>query len=1258
MSLLTRTILNPSLTTYNDYDLKYGNNLRCPCSQTIISYNSLISIHPTIHPICSSDFISDRWLKIVKNVYDHTPQDWRNIAYAQFHLLARLCQLANNTINDAIEEFLIGSLVVSNVISLKEFNKQINQTLNGFFDSTLNSFVSLIELVHLLTQIDQFYMGSVVSLWTTNQDPNIFSNISNSSSLGMVNRPIFRLPGTRYVNLSSVNCNCSMNFQCQSPVAIYQMDYVWNTRIRADIDYIVPGSIAGCSNFDSLLFSSLLCFYSNAECNPIVMKYIKDSYYYNVENPEWFNPQPLIYDSTKNHYPPNSSIASIVKKLMIESWNSSYSYERFYSICSPVYCVYSELSRTNSIVSVFIVILSMLGGLTVTLRLISPWIVKFIYKLFKKTNQRRNQQRIPMNFNEIKTMAKRSYSFIIEFNMFPRHDVDRERAKKLGQWSTRLYLSLFILGVGILTLYTVIQPTISTKVFERPSFDLYNELYRKRKDTLKCSCSTIASKYQSFVRIQANFHEICHENLLNTIPNNDERDYRRFLFSHLKYIEQLCDHSVKTVTDSIDQFLSSLFVTSNVLSENEFNIRLNSQIEQRKQITPNKFMNLLSLIRNVNHGNSFVSVYGTNYQYYSNWFWNSAQEVYFANEPIIYDNKCSCGLKPNCTRQASFSINDSLRVPIKGFRMGCTPSESLRESTLECFYDESCLNSIKQYTNLTLNLLSIEQTQYSINTTISQLIENLFVEQWLISINYSSYYNECSPLLCSYSYNQDFALLYVIAVVLGLQGGLAIVLKWISPKLIHVSVKIYEKQNRNVIQPIGSIPKNSSGIQVIQNNPPPNRSFIKLTIILFIFLILTTGLIVFSIYIIRQPTNNNLSTTTTTAVIITTTSVLPIALTTSTIAINSTTYSPMCQLQFNLASKYVSGYTTGLKSPVLADFNNDNLLDVAFFNYGTSSLHVLIGDGRGNYTVEWKTYVGTFTTWAFIIAASDFDHDDNIDIVFTSENRDYVYFLFGNGNGTFQNVTTYFMGTLVRTRGIGIYDFNNDSHFDIALASQSENTIYIILGYGNGSFTDKMPYYAGPNTNPSSLTLADVNNDGFQDIIYNNIMTRSVGVLLGKGDGTFQTQIASFVGGYYNPSFIAVGDFNGDNKVDVAVSYSSGNRVGVVLGYGNGSMSEVNKFPTGNQTYYARIATGDFNNDGYSDVIIGARFPYSIYILVSYGNGDFNIQNVFSADFNGLYSWMNVIDLNGDECQDIVASDDTRGTIFFLLNVCSCQNNL
>lgn len=317
----------------------------------------------------------------------------------------------------------------------------------------------------------------------------------------------------------------------------------------------------------------------------------------------------------------------------------------------------------------------------------------------------------------------------------------------------------------------------------------------------------------------------------------------------------------------------------------------------------------------------------------------------------------------------------------------------------------------------------------------------------------------------------------------------------------------------------------------------------------------------------------------------------------------------------------------------------------------------MIGDGEGNYTAELKTLVGSFTTWAFVIAAADFNHDENHDIIFTSEDRNYVYLLFGNGNGTFRSLTTIFMGNATRTRGIGIFDFNNDTNLDVALASQSENTIFVLLGYGNGSFSAKTSYYAGPNTNPSSLALADINGDGYQDIIYNNIMTRTVGVLLGKGDGTFQSQLTSFVGGYYNPSFIAIGHFNDDHRADITVSYSGGYRIGVVLGYGNGTMSAVAKLPLGNRTYYARIATGDFNNDGYSDIVAGSISPYDIYILVSYGDGNFDIQKIFSAGFNGLYSWMNVADFNNDGCQDILASDDTEGAIFILLNTCACQKN-
>ena len=345
-----------------------------------------------------------------------------------------------------------------------------------------------------------------------------------------------------------------------------------------------------------------------------------------------------------------------------------------------------------------------------------------------------------------------------------------------------------------------------------------------------------------------------------------------------------------------------------------------------------------------------------------------------------------------------------------------------------------------------------------------------------------------------------------------------------------------------------------------------------------------------------------------------------------------------------------------MKSPVVADFNNDKLVDILFFNYGTNSLHVLLGDGRGNYTKEIRTYVGSFTTWAFYIATGDLDHDANLDLVLTSENRDYVYFLFGYGNGSFSNVTTYYMGNYTRTRGIGIVDLNNDSHLDVALASQSENYVFILLGHGNRSFASKISYYAGPNRSPSSLSIGDMNNDGYQDIVYNNIMKRTVGILLGNGDGTFRPQIESFVGGYYNPAFVAIGDFNGDRIGDVVISYSEGNQIGFVMGYGNGSMRPVKKYPLGNNAYYGRITTGDFNNDGFADVVAGSIADYHIFIYVSNRREQFHIQQIYSTKLTGRYSWMNVAHFNDDQCQDIIASDETSGTLFILLNTCLCQH--
>ena len=292
-------------------------------------------------------------------------------------------------------------------------------------------------------------------------------------------------------------------------------------------------------------------------------------------------------------------------------------------------------------------------------------------------------------------------------------------------------------------------------------------------------------------------------------------DYRRFLPAHLQFLKGLCELSHEAIKISKQQFLSSLFVTSELLSKTNFYARINSTIKQSTSNVSTLFTGLLFLIRSINHGNRMISTYGTNFEYIMSW--KDIANSYAPTNATIYDHQCSCALHSDCTTAATvIETNSAKTIRIKGLKMGCTPSESFRLSTLECFYDQSCLNLIYQFANhkesqinLTnpLNALSRTISRFSMNTTINGLINELFVEQWKTVVNYTPYFEQCSPLLCSYTYIEKYNLLHTLYVLFGLQGGLSIVLKWICPKLIRIIHKIYEYRNRrrNVVQPISNV---------------------------------------------------------------------------------------------------------------------------------------------------------------------------------------------------------------------------------------------------------------------------------------------------------------------------------------------------------------------------------------------------------------------------------------------------------------------
>jgi len=173
------TTTNPSFTTYNSLEQIYSTTLQCPCSNKAISQQRFMSFSPTFHQICSSGFIGDAWIQLLNyRATDNYNNDWFTISSAQFQLLADLCDLVNKTINDAARRFLSQIFIASSVINQDDFNKQINASVNQFYQSTLYNFNIQKDIVYLIIQIDQFYMALSIS-GTDISDPNLILNINN-----------------------------------------------------------------------------------------------------------------------------------------------------------------------------------------------------------------------------------------------------------------------------------------------------------------------------------------------------------------------------------------------------------------------------------------------------------------------------------------------------------------------------------------------------------------------------------------------------------------------------------------------------------------------------------------------------------------------------------------------------------------------------------------------------------------------------------------------------------------------------------------------------------------------------------------------------------------------------------------------------------------------------------------------------------------------------------------------------------------------
>ncbi|MGY3091205.1 hypothetical protein ACVWYF_004271 [Hymenobacter sp. UYAg731] len=254
---------------------------------------------------------------------------------------------------------------------------------------------------------------------------------------------------------------------------------------------------------------------------------------------------------------------------------------------------------------------------------------------------------------------------------------------------------------------------------------------------------------------------------------------------------------------------------------------------------------------------------------------------------------------------------------------------------------------------------------------------------------------------------------------------------------------------------------------------------------------------------------------------------------------------------------------------------------------------------------------------------------------------------------SFGPATTYFSsGT--SPLGVALGDVNSDGLNDIVMANQGTDNVSVLLGRtGTGAaYAAAVSYPTGTGTRPTGIALGDVNGDGRLDIVTANQQTGTVGIMLNSATapGTFGAA-STYLTGTSNTNIVALGDVNGDGRLDIAATNTGAGTVSVFLNSASpaGSFSPATTYASG-LTAPIGITIGDVNADGRPDLVMGSNMGTGVGVLLASATtlGTFTPALTYASGSTGTVS-VALGDVNGDGRTDLVTANSSGATVSVLL---------